>query len=377
MKTVAIVGSHPRTSKKFDFSRTDCDVWVFNEAMSADWCKRADGVFQMHDPIIWKNPANRNDPKHYEWLKSGNTPTIFMMEKYEEVPMSEKYPLDEVLSLSGGLKKLTSSVAHAIALAIIKGYEAIEIYGVEMETNTEYQYQKDGVIFWIGLAIGKGIKVIQHTKIFDDPIYGYEGSTTVKVEDFTAHIESDIAYCKEKEKEYEEKKKELSKIINDFKVTGKDEGQKLIHCIHDLSTLAAEYGKTDGHRQECERYKNKADKMIAESGGYNFSRQEFEFNAAHMRKTAAEEIAKAQGLAGQMQAIYDEMLMINNKKRRIEKLQRFGGALIKFVEATGKVGVFDGGSLANIEFLQRTDVLIRMAGGQKSLEVMNENRAEP
>ena len=86
--TVAIVGSHPRTRSAFDFTRTDCDVWIFNEALAdpSGWCKRADAVFQMHNPAIWRSPLNRNDPKHYNWLKSGDTPEVIMQEYYEDVP---------------------------------------------------------------------------------------------------------------------------------------------------------------------------------------------------------------------------------------------------------------------------------------------------
>ena len=79
MRTLAIIGSHTRTREAFDFNRTDADVWLFNEAYSNKenvWAKRADAVFQLHDPIIWKNPKNRNDPKHYDWLKSTLTTVI-------------------------------------------------------------------------------------------------------------------------------------------------------------------------------------------------------------------------------------------------------------------------------------------------------------
>jgi len=66
---VAIVGSHPVSRAWFDFTRKDCDVWVFNEAPKNDWCGRYDAVFQMHSPVIWRSEQNRNDPEHYQWLK--------------------------------------------------------------------------------------------------------------------------------------------------------------------------------------------------------------------------------------------------------------------------------------------------------------------
>ena len=61
--TVAIIGSHPATRGDFDWERTDADVWGFNEALSADWFERADGIFQMHKPVIWRSKTNRNDPE--------------------------------------------------------------------------------------------------------------------------------------------------------------------------------------------------------------------------------------------------------------------------------------------------------------------------
>ena len=123
--TLAIIGSHSGTRGQYDWTRSDCDAWVFNEALSSSQVlrrsaeelrKRGDpikaqiqeeqafvpddgvsAVFQLHLPAIWKNPKNRNDPHHYEWLKSGNTPDIYMLEAFEEVPRAIKYPLDEVI----------------------------------------------------------------------------------------------------------------------------------------------------------------------------------------------------------------------------------------------------------------------------------------
>jgi len=118
VRTLAIIGSHPRTREAFDFNRTDADVWLFNEAYSNKdnvWAKRADAVFQLHDPIIWTNPKNRNDPKHYDWLKSTLT-TVYMQSHYDDVPSSVAYPLDEIKAMAGSPNFLTSSVSMAIAL---------------------------------------------------------------------------------------------------------------------------------------------------------------------------------------------------------------------------------------------------------------------
>jgi len=195
--TLAIVGSHTGTRSDVDWGRDDLDIWVFNEALSkalttdandADkWCERADAVFQMHDPAVWKNPLNRNDRTHADWLKSGNTPVIYMLEAFAEVPQAVKFPLDEVIANTGGLctKFITSSVALAFALAIYQGYKKIEVYGVEMETETEYVYQRDAMGYWFGVMDGIGIELKAYCNFLKERyVYGYEGKVTVDLQDF-------------------------------------------------------------------------------------------------------------------------------------------------------------------------------------------------
>lgn len=207
-RTVAITGSHPVTREHVPWSKKHVDVWVFNEAAGIGWPTRIDAVFQIHQPPIFKSPRNRNDPKHWEWLQEKHDFPIYMQDEYPEVPSSAKYPLDEICDeLLGGLKRIipkdvrkkhkrreaavryfTSSVAYAIALAIYQGYERIELYGVEMSTETEYTRQRDGVTFWAGIALGRGIEFVVHKKstLFKSLLYGYEGDVVINRQEFEA-----------------------------------------------------------------------------------------------------------------------------------------------------------------------------------------------
>lgn len=73
-----------------------------------------------------------------------------------------------------------STVDYAIALALLRGYTEIDMYGVNMETTSEYYYQKPSLDFWCGMAKGRGVKVrvfgghssIMRTK--DGLLYGYD-----------------------------------------------------------------------------------------------------------------------------------------------------------------------------------------------------------
>ena len=90
----------------------------------------------------------------------------------------ESYPIKGIISLFG-IDYFTSTVDYAIALAIYKRFDEINIYGVNMINSEEYSYQKPGVEYWIGQAMGRGIKVnvfgkqstILKTK--DRKLYGY------------------------------------------------------------------------------------------------------------------------------------------------------------------------------------------------------------
>ncbi|NMD04081.1 MAG: hypothetical protein GYA71_12470, partial [Bacteroidales bacterium] len=69
----------------------------------------------------------------------------------------------------------TNSISYMIAYAIYKGYEKIELYGVDMSARDEYINQRGSVMYWIGFARAKGIEVNLASGI-DKPcfLYGYE-----------------------------------------------------------------------------------------------------------------------------------------------------------------------------------------------------------
>jgi hypothetical protein len=68
------------------------------------------------------------------------------------------YPLQEIITYFG-VDYFTNTIDYALALAIYKGFTEIDLYGVNMAFGSEYEYEKPGVEFWIGQAMGRGIKV--------------------------------------------------------------------------------------------------------------------------------------------------------------------------------------------------------------------------
>lgn len=377
--TVAIVGSHPRTRDEFNFSRTDCDIWVFNEAVSNATFPRADAVFQMHAEAIWRNPANRNDPKHYEWLNIQTDTPVYMQDTYPDVPMSRKYPLDEITERYK-LNYFTSSVAYALALACHLQYKRIELYGVEMETNTEYQYQRDGVTLWLGIARGQGIELDLHINMINDaPLYGYQGEVVIKYEQFDERIAELTPEGEKLSHEYLAAMADVRKALEMFTADASTDNDKALYgAVMREVDLGFKLGMVDGAKQENQRYKDKADKMREASGGdFLFSRQEFESSAKiHQDKHKAEEtrwISIGTTLEHIHRAVKNSAKGSPKRDKMVEEYQK---CLHDYLKANNIVGVYKGAMTENFNYMTWLDKHIRAAGGAKSEAVLLERMTQ-
>lgn len=122
-----------------------------------------------HADLRWGQVEFDNNLKTIAWCKENSIPYIGLTE----------YPLKDVLA-SFGIDFFNSTIDYAIALAITKKPKEIHIYGVNMTHTSEYEYQKFGVDFWCGVAIGRGIKIVVPykdsaiMKTCDGLMYGYD-----------------------------------------------------------------------------------------------------------------------------------------------------------------------------------------------------------
>lgn len=69
----------------------------------------------------------------------------------------EPYPLQEVLSKIYNKPYLQNSICAMIAMALLKGYDTIRIYGVE-QAKGYYLLQRGATEFWCGVAVGSCTK---------------------------------------------------------------------------------------------------------------------------------------------------------------------------------------------------------------------------
>jgi hypothetical protein len=381
-KTVVILGNYEGTRVLFDWQRTDCEIWALNEMLSQSnpnerWIQRADAIFQLHAPPIWRNPGNRTDPGHYEWLKTQMEVPVYMQERYDDVPMSVKYPLDEVkaflLSNFNVKDVFSSTLSYCMALAIHLGYEQIETYGIELGTESEYFHQREGFTFWAGLAVGRGIRTKIHTtQLLHAPLYGYQGEVTLPYETFIDRMAQIAPSVAEKLIEYNQRKDETRAALDALKIELTEDGLiRVINSINEQNQSAVIYAIEEGGRQENERYVKKADIMREASGGeFIFSRQEFESARVSMIGEHHRLVLQAQSHATRASLMVQTVAKTQNKGKRIKLIHQLAGVIDEYVHNNVAAAMLAGAIAEDAAYLKRLDEGIRAAGGSKSVDAL-------
>jgi hypothetical protein len=145
---VAIVGLWAGTHDLAPWADPEWQKW--GVAWDVDAFK-LDRAFDIHHPKQyggdWKRVSER--------MK--DLPCVYLQVADRRIPHATVYPLQDVMSTCGDY--FSSSVAYMLALAIHEGAQEIALYGVTMEADDEYGFQRPNCEYLIGLARGRGIKV--------------------------------------------------------------------------------------------------------------------------------------------------------------------------------------------------------------------------
>jgi len=201
-RTVAMVGYSPTTRDLVPWDE-DVEVWTLNHGHSASFIKRMDYVFEIH-PIgyLKKNiGTSQNDREHWEWLTQPHGDIkIIMHDHFPEIPNSVKFDHSRAVREFGNF--FTSSLAFMIAQALMEEIDRIEIYGFDMKSDSEYNYQRDSAEYFIGLAMGKGVDVylppecnLLKGKIyaFNDNSIGLRQKMEIRIWEIMGQVENNLA----------------------------------------------------------------------------------------------------------------------------------------------------------------------------------------
>lgn len=151
---IAIVGTSD-SAREAPFKDDSWRIWSLGR--NHVWLPRCERWFQLHSKIQMKG----TEKIYYDNMaKAGDR--LFVREALPEFPNAKLFPMKEIKEKYGTY--FTSSIAWMFGAALLEGATEIGIWGVDMRGDGEYGQQRPCMEYWIGRAIGQGIKVsIHHT----------------------------------------------------------------------------------------------------------------------------------------------------------------------------------------------------------------------
>lgn len=172
-RKVCLVGFARPSRNETPWDDESYEFWGCNEGYVLPFPK-IDRWFQIHPFVSFSRSDNQNDPKHFEWLQKEHPFDIYMQRKYQFVPSSVGYPIDE-LDMMFNRKYFRSSFDFMIAMALAEGYTTIGMYGFDMASGTEYGHQRPSAEYWLGRAEGMGVTIEMplRSNLLRGSVYGF------------------------------------------------------------------------------------------------------------------------------------------------------------------------------------------------------------
>ena len=171
---VAIMGFAPSSmgDVRHVWDDPDLEVWGLNQmhVCFPALLSHATRWFQIHPKHSYDINLER-DQSHHKWLAAQRNFPIYMIDKFDDIPNSIRWPHREIMATIDS-DYFTNSISWMIALAIVERMHLpleirkksdIYIFGVDMaqsdEIDSEYAEQRPSCEFFIGMARGLGIPV--------------------------------------------------------------------------------------------------------------------------------------------------------------------------------------------------------------------------
>ena len=146
----------------------DCDRWVVNQGWRMPPYrehedKRWTVVFEVHDydEMVLQGTIENGVPLYWDRtcsMKECPFPQIVKAVR-PEWKKSIAYPW-KVINEAFGTNYHTSSISYMIALGIWMGYKTLVLAGVDLGSDWERNDDKPNIMFWLGMAVARGIKIL-------------------------------------------------------------------------------------------------------------------------------------------------------------------------------------------------------------------------
>jgi len=166
-RKIGLLGTYRATLWTAPWSDPSWEFWANISATNFLPANRVDLFWEMHPEFVFTE--RQNDA--WEHLQRCRIP-VMMQEQHKDVPASARNPIEQMRTEFPGLH-YSSQTAYQIALALIYGATDIGLWGIEYGHATEYERQRGNCQMWLGIAIGRGVKV--HTPpgctLLDEVVY--------------------------------------------------------------------------------------------------------------------------------------------------------------------------------------------------------------
>lgn len=144
---LSLVGKGSGWERAFKDQKDGREIWcvstIFEELQTIE--VEPSKIFQLHDKNIFES-----------WIAKEQK-RVVLMEQDSDFPLASTLDIKELVKVFG--YRFGSSFTWMLGLALLQGYDDIQIRGVHLGSQTEYYDQRD-TFFWLtGLAQGKGVKI--------------------------------------------------------------------------------------------------------------------------------------------------------------------------------------------------------------------------
>jgi hypothetical protein len=160
LRSVAIAGV--RANGWIDhFNAPGTEVWSLNMAHRTMLGVKFHAYFELHRRQYLQSYEPDNWKERVAWvkiLKRKDCP-FYTFEPWPEAKTNRLYPKREVEALTPHGTYHLGSFDWMVAFAILQGFEAIKLYGVDFSRGGEPIGARACLEYWLGIAEGRGIAV--------------------------------------------------------------------------------------------------------------------------------------------------------------------------------------------------------------------------
>ena len=290
---------------------------------------------------------------------------IFMQEVDPLVPNSVRYPIEEIGEMMDNFRQgldlekrtfLTSTPSQALALGIYLGYKDILLCGMDMKSDTEYQFQREGFAFWIGFALGWRVNVdmLSGDDIFNRPIYGYGGYIFTTPEMFRTRI-AELTPALNTARQH---LRSLEEKFNEG--WGNGAGEYLEQAAIARSNL----GFLEAQVFENERYLFKVEQMERDNNMPFIDRNEYEMSAAEANKNLVLIGPQLYRNVGHVDLTLETYQFTTNP----HYLPQLKFHCEEYLKSQYNYGKEQGRYDENLRLAREMDLRLKAAGGKKSVQ---------